>query len=681
LGPLFSPARLETEEAAAPAAAATNRGGGGGQRRGVNSPLPPFLQESTIPAAGSPAGGVAMGSEQAFPSTSSSSPSSSDAAVDAAGSSLGSERQQASCLGAAVIPIVNRLQDIFAQLGDASTIKLPQVAVVGSQSSGKSSVLEALVGRDFLPRGNDICTRRPLVLQLVQVAAPGEGARAAEWGEFLHRPGQRFEDFSEIRREIEVRSAGSRRTISFWEAAALAGADLPSVMGMCQPVSGVELVDGQTALGSKRCVDAGEFPEGCLLKRGDWLRRSLCAMVVEVEVQAEEVKLRLEALSRGCWEVSKVSLISFLVVRGVGGDRGGHSGRSFRGISEFTIFSSRTVVSVEVTVPSFWSDVAEYVQDNVGCRLGAWNFPGSASTTVSRALRPPIWVFFPTRYLHLGSFSLWPLLASHRSSCWLGTLKPGDLRAPSRTTEGGELKGWVFRGDLVLPEGPHLSSLELAPLDPGVQWEARLRIRQGEALDPCYVDCMIEITLGVEEGEDILGTPSSKGIETEREAGSNQGISDKQIRLKIFSPNVLDITLVDLPGITKVPVGSRTIGVITKLDIMDRGTDACKFLLGKVIPLRLGYIGVVNRGQLDIIENRSIAEALANEEKFFRSRPVYHALADRCGIPQLAKKLNQILVQHIRMVLPEVKARLNAQMVTVLKELRSYGEAMESTVC
>lgn len=128
----------------------------------------------------------------------------------------------------------------------------------------------------------------------------------------------------------------------------------------------------------------------------------------------------------------------------------------------------------------------------------------------------------------------------------------------------------------------------------------------------------------------------------------NKGVSDKQIRLKISSPNVLNMTLVDLPGITKVPVGDqpsdiesrirkmimshirqpnciilavtpanadlatsdalqlareadptgfRTIGVITKLDIMDRGTDASNFLLGKVVPLKLGYVGVVNRCQ------------------------------------------------------------------------------------
>ena len=41
-------------------------------------------------------------------------------------------------------------------------IDLPQIVVVGGQSSGKSSVLESIVGRDFLPRGNNIVTRRPI---------------------------------------------------------------------------------------------------------------------------------------------------------------------------------------------------------------------------------------------------------------------------------------------------------------------------------------------------------------------------------------------------------------------------------------------------------------------------------------------------------------------------------------
>lgn len=107
-----------------------------------------------------------------------------------------------SSIGSSVIPIINKLQDIFAPISGEelqSRVQLPQVAVVGSQSSGKSSVLEALVGRDFLPRGCDICTRRPLVLQL-----ENRPAEEREWGEFRHLPGKRFYDFSQIRREIQV---------------------------------------------------------------------------------------------------------------------------------------------------------------------------------------------------------------------------------------------------------------------------------------------------------------------------------------------------------------------------------------------------------------------------------------------------------------------------------------------
>ena len=62
-----------------------------------------------------------------------------------------------------LIKIVNKLQDAFASVGVNSPIDLPQIAVIGSQSSGKSSVLENIVGRDFLPRGSGIVTRRPLV--------------------------------------------------------------------------------------------------------------------------------------------------------------------------------------------------------------------------------------------------------------------------------------------------------------------------------------------------------------------------------------------------------------------------------------------------------------------------------------------------------------------------------------
>jgi hypothetical protein len=114
---------------------------------------------------------------------------------------------------------------------------------------------------------------------------------------------------------------------------------------------------------------------------------------------------------------------------------------------------------------------------------------------------------------------------------------------------------------------------------------------------------------------------------------------------------------------------------------MDKGTDARKLLLGNVVPLRLGYVGVVNRCQEDILLNRTVKEALLAEEKFFRSHPVYHGLADRLGVPQLAKKLNQILVQHIKVLLPDLKSRISNALVATAKEHQSYGELTESRVC
>jgi len=52
-----------------------------------------------------------------------------------------------------LIPLISKLQEIFYRTKIPFNVEFPQVVVIGSQSSGKSSVLEAIVGRDFLPRG------------------------------------------------------------------------------------------------------------------------------------------------------------------------------------------------------------------------------------------------------------------------------------------------------------------------------------------------------------------------------------------------------------------------------------------------------------------------------------------------------------------------------------------------
>ena len=120
-----------------------------------------------------------------------------------------------------LLALVNKLQNVCTLLGDNAVSDkslptlwdvLPSIVVVGGQSSGKSSVLESVVGKDFLPRGSGIVTRRPLVLQLTQ-GAPG----SKEWGEFLHQKGKVYTDFEAIRQEIDAethRSCGGGVSVS-----------------------------------------------------------------------------------------------------------------------------------------------------------------------------------------------------------------------------------------------------------------------------------------------------------------------------------------------------------------------------------------------------------------------------------------------------------------------------------
>ena len=106
-----------------------------------------------------------------------------------------------------LIPLVMKLQDAFNAIDTSGQVELPQIVVVGGQSTGKSSVLESIVGKDFLPRGNGIVTRCPLILQLRRIDADRVNSKkkegieedTREHGIFFHRQEDKFYDFDEIR--------------------------------------------------------------------------------------------------------------------------------------------------------------------------------------------------------------------------------------------------------------------------------------------------------------------------------------------------------------------------------------------------------------------------------------------------------------------------------------------------
>ena len=123
--------------------------------------------------------------------------------------------------------------------------------------------------------------------------------------------------------------------------------------------------------------------------------------------------------------------------------------------------------------------------------------------------------------------------------------------------------------------------------------------------------------------------------------------------------------------------GSRTIGVLTKIDIMDPGTDARKILLNQEIPLKLGYVGVRNRSKQDLINKLSMAETIRKEREFFKSHPVYKNLpSGHLGTDVLINKLTKIYFRMIRENLPRIVKSINERVKTAEEELASLGQPM-----
>lgn len=316
-----------------------------------------------------------------------------------------------------LLPVFNKLQDTLVAIGSAPSQmpKLPQIVVVGSQSSGKSSVLESFVGRDFLPRGSGIVTRRPLVLQLVHTEASEGGPD--EWGEFLHMPGKRFADFDEIRKEIEAET--------------------------------------DRMLGSTKRVSADP--------------------------------IRLAIYSPHVVDLSLVDL------------------------------------------------------------------PGVTKVPVAD--------------------------------------QPADIEQ--------QLRNMVM--SYIEPEEALILAVSAATAD----------IATSDAI---------------------------------------------QLAKRVD------------------PDGLRTMGVVTKLDLMDAGTDAVEVLRGNVIPLKRGFVGVVNRSQQDINTGKSVGAARDAERKFFESHPRYRSMASSMGSHHLAKRLNELLLGHIRTRLPDLQSKVHAGLASARAELANFGD-------
>ena len=212
--------------------------------------------------------------------------------------------------------------------------------------------------------------------------------------------------------------------------------------------------------------------------------------------------------------------------------------------------------------------------------------------------------------------------------------------------------------------------------------------------------------------------------------GNNSNISFRPIHLKIYSKNIPNLTLVDLPGLTMVactdkgqpkdikekikelvgnyinhkqtiilavmpartdmeadialdlikqydPNGKRTIGILTKVDLMNDNTDVINYLqnnVSKDLQLNYGYFAVRNRTPKES-KTISIKEAYAIEETYFSSHPTYRKLVDKShlGIVNMTNKISDILVNKIRESLPQIKKQIDDNLKVVSEQLLELG--------
>ncbi|KAB0403504.1 hypothetical protein E2I00_002446 [Balaenoptera physalus] len=229
--------------------------------------------------------------------------------------------------------------------------------------------------------------------------------------------------------------------------------------------------------------------------------------------------------------------------------------------------------------------------------------------------------------------------------------------------------------------------------------------------------------------EALSGVALPRGSAQDVIAGNGVGISHELISLEITSPEVPDLTLIDLPGITRVAVGNqphdiglqikalikkyiqrqqtinlvvvpcnvdiattealsmaqevdpdgdRTIGILTKPDLVDKGTEkgVLKVMQNLTYRLKKGYMIVKCRGQQEVTNKLSLAEATKKEMMFFQTHPYFRVLLEerKATVPCLAERLTTELIWHINKSLPLLENQLKESHQRATEELRQCGD-------
>ncbi|XP_057900867.1 interferon-induced GTP-binding protein Mx-like [Melospiza georgiana] len=259
--------------------------------------------------------------------------------------------------------------------------------------------------------------------------------------------------------------------------------------------------------------------------------------------------------------------------------------------------------------------------------------------------------------------------------------------------------------------------LKLKRLPEGQAWQGKISYRNVTQ----ELQNASEVDRAIRQAQDVV-------------AGPRGAISPQLISLEVRSPDVPDLTLIDLPGIARVavgdqpkdigdqikkllkriigcketvnlvvvpcnvdiattealkmaqevdPTGERTIGILTKPDLVDKGTEEAivKILQNRVIPLKKGYMIVKCRGQQDIHNKLTLAAAIQQEKHFFENHTHFRAFMEggKATIPCLAEKLTDELVKHIIKTLPALESQIHDALYKTSQELQRYKRGTPET--
>uniref|UniRef100_A0A1I7S230 Dynamin-1-like protein n=1 Tax=Bursaphelenchus xylophilus TaxID=6326 RepID=A0A1I7S230_BURXY len=610
-----------------------------------------------------------------------------------------------------LIQLVSKLQDVFSTVDAASQeMQLPQIVVVGDQSAGKSSLLERIVRRDFLPRGTGIVTRQPLVLDLIRTPI-GDRRRkrpgAPAEGDFALFEGVEkvYTDFEEVREGIEEltrKTCGSNKGVSdkrihlriySEHVVDLSLVDLPGLTRVAvgdQPEDIPEQIRGmiETFIANENTIILAVTPANVDLATSEPLK--LAKQFDPKGDRTIAVLTKLDLMDKGTSAEHVLLGHTIPVKLGIVG---------VVNRSQQDLNNNKSLDAMEDDEIAFFKKKYPHLAADTGTK----SKPSEKGMDRLIQLVSKLQDVFSTVDAASQEMQLPQIVVVGDQSAGKSSLLERIVR-----------RDFLPRGTGIVTRQPLVLDLIRTPIGdrrrkrPGAPAEGDFALFEG--VEKIYTD-FDEVREGVEEL-------------TRKTCGSNKGVSDKRIHLRIYSEHVVDLSLVDLPGLTRVavgdqpedipeqirgmietfianentiilavtpanvdlatseplklakqfdPKGDRTIAVLTKLDLMDKGTSAEHVLLGHTIPVKLGIVGVVNRSQQDLNNNKSLDAMEDDEIAFFKKK--YPHLAAVNGSNYLAQRLNEILIGHIKRCLPALVVRIHDKTAEKKRKLIELGES------